>query len=96
MGPVAYKLALPSTGKMFPVFHVSLLKQYHEDNTKPSTDVPPINDDSAPVLEPQRILDQKWTKHGGKMSNVILVQWKIWPQEDVTWELAEIVFQKIS
>ena len=76
------------------VFHVSLLKPYHGDNTQPSTDVPPIFDDGALVLQPQRILDQKWTTRGGKMSYEILVQWKNLPPEDATWELAEIVFQQ--
>lgn len=35
VGPVAYKLELPDTMKIHPVFHVNLLRQWHADPNRP-------------------------------------------------------------
>lgn len=64
-GPVAYKLNLPEGTHIHPVFHVSLLKRYQENDelTEPQqTTLPPVSDKGVVALEPQKILDTHWVK----------------------------------
>lgn len=63
--PVAYELVLPGQARIHPVFHVSLLKQYHlsEHPTLESTPtLPPCIDEGVVLLEPHRILNIRWVK----------------------------------
>lgn len=86
IGKVAYKLALPPSMPMHPVFHVSLLtpdRPRPADMTIPSewepTDEAP---DGSPVYEVENILDQE----GEGQNARYLVKWKGFPDSDATWE----------
>jgi len=88
IGSVAYRLQLPLSWKIHPVFHVSLLRpavineQLHpdviDDNLRPPPDI--IDDEEE--YEVETVLDHK----GGKRKNrrQYLVKWKGYP--DTTWE----------
>lgn len=96
-GPVAYKLDLPEGTHIHPVFHVSLLKRYQENDelTEPQqTTLPPVSDKGVVALEPQKILDTHWVKQGGQLVEESLVQWKHLPPEDATWEQTMILNDK--
>ncbi|KAF2295032.1 hypothetical protein GH714_031164 [Hevea brasiliensis] len=83
---LAYKLELPAGSKVYPVFHVSLLKQ-HIGDTFPVSDVLPLlSDDGEAILEPATILDTRWIRRGSRTIQESLVLWKHLPQEDATWE----------
>ena len=78
VGKVAYKLELPHSMKVHPVFHVSLLKPYHGDPVPPPS---PIVVDG----EEEYIID-KIIKHRvlrGKMH--YLVRWKGYDQSSDEW-----------
>jgi hypothetical protein len=94
VGAVAYKLALPDSARIHPVFHVSLLKKKIGDVSRISSDLPPFSDDSIPALTPMGIRDFRWVKHGAKYVTEALVHWKNLPPEDATWEEVECLRQQ--
>ncbi|GAA5916771.1 hypothetical protein JCM5296_001318 [Sporobolomyces johnsonii] len=89
VGDTAYRLTLPDSVKIHPVFHVSLLYP-HLDNPFPARlPVPPPLTivEGQPELEVESILDSQ-TFHGALR---YLVRWKgLTPRED-SWERAEDV-----
>ncbi|XP_028056715.1 uncharacterized protein LOC114260736 [Camellia sinensis] len=59
VGSVAYKLELPTTAKIHPVFHVSLLKKKIGTNVLAHTTLPPVGLERTLQLEPMAILDRR-------------------------------------
>ena len=84
IGKVAYRLALPPTAKIHPVFHCSKLKPHHGPLTTDQS-LPPTSWDNNPLIEPLTILDHKWDDQTPPCLSV-LVQWTGLPPEDSTWE----------
>jgi hypothetical protein len=89
ISPVAYKLDLPSTLKIHPVFHVSVLKPYQETPSDFDRPVPPpavlIQYTEQEEYEVDLILDKriicKKTQY--------LIKWLGYPLHDATWEPVE-------
>ena len=80
-GPVTYRLKLPKTMRIHPVFHVSLL----EPTPNPVQYQDPIElhpETEEPMWEVERILDHRETRQGTKY----LVKWKGFGPEENTWE----------
>ena len=87
VGTSAYRLELPSSVQIHPVFHVSLLEP-HNPNTFPSRVVappPPVIVDGAPKSEVAEVLD----------SNILrdklfyLVDWVGYDESERSWEPAK-------
>ena len=76
------KQELPPTMKMHDVFHVSLLKPYHEDGTHQP---PPVTIllDGEQEFEVEQVLDHR---QEGKRSKSFLVRWTGYGPEHDTWE----------
>ena len=72
-GKVAYKLALPSTSKIHPVFHVSQLKLRVGDSVI-SSNLPAVVHDVL-LKVPERILERKMVNRQGRAATKVLVKW---------------------
>lgn len=86
IGPVAYRLQLPTRSKIHPVFHVSLLKPHN--SPPPTTDetLPLAQVDHHPIIEPLSFLDWKWNSAANPPSQMVLVQWRRLAPEETSWE----------
>jgi len=87
---VAYRLELPESLKIHPVFHVSLLRPYRNpttfpDRALPSPPPPPVTIDDATEYVVEKILDHRTRRHRTEY----LVKWDGYPDYDASWEPQE-------
>ena len=81
---VAYRLDLPSTMKIHPVFHVSLLKCYKDSgHVQPPS---PILIDGVEEFEVEQILQSRLCRSGSRSLEEFLIKWKGYGFEHCTWE----------
>jgi len=91
IGEIAYKLALPPTAKIHPIFHVSCLKKVIGNNCRIQTSLPELDDEGSIWLQPEQVLDTRERHLRGRMIREVLVKWKDTSPEDATWEPATIL-----
>ena len=87
IGTSSYRLELPASVKLHPVFHVSLLEPYHA-NSFPGRVVappPPVVVDGAPHHEVATVLDSKFVR--GRL--FYLVDWVGYDESERSWEPAD-------
>ena len=94
VGKVAYKLALPISSKIHPVFHVSWLKKKIGNKLNIHTSLPSSNQEGVLITEPQAILARRMVKMGNRVATKVLVQWSGLEKEDATWEFLHKLQQK--
>jgi hypothetical protein len=81
VGPVNYRLELPQTMNIHPVFHISLLEPAPPGAPNaPYTEIEPVNPNAE--YEVEEILDQKYIR--GKLH--YLIKWEGYPHSENTWE----------
>eukprot|EP00253_Pinus_taeda_P011588 PITA_11588 len=93
IGEVAYKLALPPTAKIHPVFHVSCLKKVIGNNCRVQTSLPELDEEGSIWLQPEQVLNTRVKQLRGRMIKEVLVKWKDTSLEDATWEPTTILQQ---
>lgn len=86
IGPVAYRLKLPSTCRIHPVFHVSHLKLYRGMVVSGLPLPPNLSDEMELDVQPSVVLDSRVRSVGGKQVPEVLVQWDGLPSGEATWE----------
>ncbi|KAI9157842.1 hypothetical protein LWI28_028922 [Acer negundo] len=88
IGEVAYKLELPSTSRLHPVFHVTVLKKRVGNSSPISSDLPAFDIEGNLLIRPIIALRYRNWKKGRGMTKVwqVLVQWQGVPTEEATWE----------
>jgi hypothetical protein len=83
VGQVAYKLDLPSTSRVHPVFHVSQLKPCVGPGTLVSANLPPAED----VFQiPVQVLRRRVVQQAHRTIAQGLIQWSGMPEDQATWE----------
>ena len=86
IGPVAYKLRLPASSRIHPVFHVSLLKLHKGPLPLSSKSLPAASVDNHPLVAPVHLLDWRQDHSSSPPTTQVLVQWEGQAPEDSTWE----------
>lgn len=89
VGKVAYRLELPTTSRVHPVFHVSQLKKA-VGHAKVHRQLPQVNDQGTFDLRPLRKLDSRSLVKDHKVLYQVLVQWKGCSVDEATWEDEEL------
>jgi len=75
IGELAYKLDLPPTMRIHPVFHISKLKTFHDDG-RMQPPPPPITVDGDEEFEVESIIGHRDIKRGRSTQRQYLVRWK--------------------
>ncbi|GKE13785.1 ty3-gypsy retrotransposon protein, partial [Tanacetum coccineum] len=84
IGPVAYKLALPSKSRIHPVFHISFLKLCVGEPTDQYVPLPLLSTMEGPLLQPAKLLDSRKVRVQNEWVLQVLVQWD--GADTTTWE----------
>ena len=88
VGEVAYRLDLPPTSRLHPVFHVTVLKKRVGDPKLVVNELPVFDDEGRMVIQPKAVMRYKswWKRREKKRVWMVLIQWKGLPMEEATWE----------
>ncbi|MCH94947.1 hypothetical protein A2U01_0015918 [Trifolium medium] len=86
VGEVAYKLQLPETSKIHPVFHVSLLKKAVGDYQHQGELPKDLEIADAIDVYPEKVVGARITMKEGVSVQQSLIQWQGKTLDDVTWE----------
>lgn len=86
VGSVAYKLALPDSAQVHPVFHVSQLKRSIGNAERLTPHFPALDDAGKLLLHPVKILDRRIIKRNNAAASQVLIQWAHLPIVEATWE----------
>ena len=91
IGPVAYKLELPDSTTIHPVFHVSQLKRALGKEVI-SQPLPPILDSELEwLVEPELVLDARQQVHNNSNDWEVLIKWQNLPDFEASWEPANLI-----
>ena len=90
IGPVAYRLALPTSTRAHNVSHVSLLKKYvHDPNHVINWDVMQVEPEGEFQINPMCILSKLVTILWNQAIGQVKVQWEHYGPKEATWELED-------
>nr|XP_027083642.1 uncharacterized protein LOC113705940 [Coffea arabica] len=89
IGNVAFRLKLPTTSKVHPIFHVSLLKRKVGDKVTPTLQLPKTNEKGHWKVEPVVVLDRRIVKRRNAAAIQWLIHWWGADPAEATWEDVE-------
>lgn len=84
VGAVGYTLALPTSARVHPTFHVSLLKHCPNPSI-PVVHFPAASESSDQLKTPFAILDRRMVQKNHRVVTQVLVHWLNELPEDATW-----------
>ena len=95
VGDVAYKLLLPPTTRIHPIFHISQLKTAIGDHPLEPALPPKLQVDNSEFSKPEAFLSSRDKSINGQQTIEWLIRWKNRPVEYATWEkIADITVPK--
>lgn len=94
IGKVAYKLELPPTAAIHPVFHVSQLRPAHGVSSSSPVLPPQLTPELELVVEPDLLLDVRPKAQGQPGEVEVLLKWKSLPEYEATWEDFHLIHQQ--
>ena len=59
IGTMAYKLELPDSSRVHPIFHVSCLKKVIGENIPVQTILPELDEEGKIILEPKEVMETR-------------------------------------
>jgi hypothetical protein len=75
IGDVAYHLDIPPASQIHPVFHISQLKEYHQDYSPMFSELPVQVNFSKEMLQPDLILECRLVQKGNATIPQVRVKW---------------------
>jgi len=94
IGDVAYKLDLPPSSRIHPVFHVSVLRKCIGKPTNQITPIELLDQTPSVTLTPEAVLKTRDVTKGAHKVPQCLVKWVGLPIEDATWEDSYTLLQQ--
>ena len=88
---MAYKLELPATSWVHPLFHVSCSKKVIGDKLPIQTILSELDDKEKIILEPEVVKQTRTRQLRNQSISEYLIKWKNIPIEDSTWEDENII-----
>ncbi|BAT84631.1 hypothetical protein VIGAN_04205800, partial [Vigna angularis var. angularis] len=85
VGPVAFRLKLPETTKIHPVFHVSQLK-LAVGTQQVEKELPSELQGEGPSFWPVKVLDNRHQQSDEGRVTQVLIEWQEGGREGATWE----------
>ncbi|KZV27225.1 hypothetical protein F511_04678 [Dorcoceras hygrometricum] len=86
IGAVAYKVQLPPTSRIHPVFHASCLKKAVGNSAVVQTLPKGLETDLTMEFEPEKVVAERCKRVGQEQVPQILIHWKGRKTEEDTWE----------
>ena len=86
IGTMAYKLELPASSRVHPVFYVSCLNKVIGENLPVQTILPEFNEEGKIILEPEAVMEKRTRQLRNRSISKYLIKWKNLPTEDSTCE----------
>jgi hypothetical protein len=96
IGTMAYKLELPASSRVHPVFHVSRLKKVIGNKIPVQTILPELDEEGKIILEPEAITDTRIRQLRNRSISEYLIKWRKLPAEDSTWEDESFIQNELS
>ncbi|XP_026416204.1 uncharacterized protein LOC113311598 [Papaver somniferum] len=94
LGKVAYKIQLPPSSRIHPVFHVSQLNPKLGAGLLPQTTLTALDSKGCMKVTPLQVLSSRTVKKHQQIVDQVLIHWAHSSEADATWEDKEALLQQ--
>ena len=83
---MVYKLELPTSSRVHPIYHVSCLKNIIGEKLPVQTILLELDEEGKTIFEPEAVTEARTRQLRNRSISEYLIKWKNLPIEDSTWE----------